>query len=149
DFIGNGLYIPAFSHPFDRSASEITGRSLAEIAVKVRSSVDAVKKHHVKDFFESVEGDSANVAASLTSHEMFKHVAILTNHVKLRVYDIDFGFGVADFVAPRPYLGRICVRILPVRPPSDSLYIFINDKPAILDSIRKNKFWGCIAKLIY
>ncbi|ORX65620.1 hypothetical protein DL89DRAFT_260892 [Linderina pennispora] len=147
--LGNGLYPLSFTHSFESSASETTSGVFGSGRMQDPQSCQLSSETAGYRVFNGIEADPVPFVSARASPDKHKHDTIITNHSRFKIYEQDFGYGIPVFASPRPHSTTSCVRILPVRPPSNDVHVFIIDTPSMLKSIRGNKFWNGIAEFVY
>ncbi|ORX73356.1 hypothetical protein DL89DRAFT_265438 [Linderina pennispora] len=149
NFIGNVQYIPMTTNPIKMIIQATTFETLVKVAVSIRHAVDRVQAPQIRAYFDMTKQHPGLFMCPAIMVPKYGLRTTISNQSRFGLYDIDFGHGAADFVTSRPTRFTDIVSILPARPPSRDVYVSITDTPAVLESIRSNKFWRRFADFVY
>ncbi|ORX70504.1 hypothetical protein DL89DRAFT_266717 [Linderina pennispora] len=148
-YIGNAQYMSMVTNPVERIIQATTFETLAEAAIKIRHAINRVQAPQIRAYIDMINQHSALYMGPITRAKMYGLRTTISNQSRFGLYDIDFGYGAADFITSRPARLASMVTILPTRPPSKDVYVSITDTPAVLESIHSNNFWRRFADLVY
>ncbi|ORX63612.1 hypothetical protein DL89DRAFT_74365 [Linderina pennispora] len=148
-YIGNVQYIPMVTNPVERIIQTTTFETLAEAAIKIRHAINRAKAPQIRAYFDMANQHPTLFMSPSITAKMYGLRTIVSNQSRFGLYDIDFGYGTADFATSRPTRFASIASILPTRPPSKDVYVSITDTPAVLESISNNEFWRRFADLVY
>ncbi|ORX72850.1 hypothetical protein DL89DRAFT_265041 [Linderina pennispora] len=149
NYIGNAQYMSMVTSTVERIIQATTLETLAEVAVNIRHTVNRAQGPQIRAYFDVLNQNPTLFMSPAIMEKLYGLHTTISNQSRFGLYDIDFGYGAADFVTSRPTRFAGIVSILPGRPPSKDVYISITDTPAVLESICNNKFWRRFADFVY
>ncbi|KAJ1959284.1 hypothetical protein GGI12_004415, partial [Dipsacomyces acuminosporus] len=148
NYTGNSIITQVIYNPLEQSELPTTPSSLASMAQAVRNSVDSIDIPMIAGFITMCNADPKCFARPLVHSALNENFLVLTNQVRFRVYDTDFGSGRPVFVTPPPDYVPDVVEFLPT-PNSDGTYIHLCTAPKEMKHVLSNEFWNKHTQLIF
>ncbi|KAJ1956764.1 hypothetical protein EC988_001179 [Linderina pennispora] len=149
NYVGNALYTPRVISTLAQAETPTTPGSVAEIAIKVRETVDSVTAPLLGEFYGVQERYPRSFVGPLVADMSFKLSATISNISRFDMYDANFGFGNPEFVTIQPGRAIEVITIMPVRPPSKDIYVALTNTPQVIEQILQNSAWMEIATLVF
>ncbi|ORX66579.1 hypothetical protein DL89DRAFT_324979 [Linderina pennispora] len=149
NYIGNPMYHVYFSKPIDYAGTPTTPTSLGDIAAMVRKIVSEATPPRIGTLYDVLETEDislGNFSANLMS---FKMVTGISNQIRFKFYEADFGSGVQSFATVMPDFGEGTVIFLPSPPPSRDILVNLTVSPQVKECILKDRFWMQLAEFVY
>ncbi|KAJ1949097.1 hypothetical protein EC988_004907 [Linderina pennispora] len=149
NYMGNMLLQILTTSPIEQAQSPMTPQSVAEIATKVRTALDAARAPLIAEVYDTLEADPTRFTRPMMATNMFQQIVSITNQWGAPPFIHDFGYGLPEFVTTAPPFQDAAICILRARPQTDDMFVTLTEKPSVLEHVRANKAWSKVAESVF
>ncbi|KAJ1936974.1 hypothetical protein FBU59_004890, partial [Linderina macrospora] len=141
NYMGNVLYQILTYNTVEQVESPTTPQSIAEIAVKIRAGIKAVKAPLIAELFETLEADPTRFTRPLMAANIFQQTMSITNQRHASTFSVDFGYGVPEFAIVSPAIQLQMMCMLFAKPKWNDTYVTLAERSDVLELVCGNKAW--------